>query len=280
MVVMKFQKPQKGKIRIASFDIGKKNFAQYTEDTDVDTLLRLEKKYNALPKSLQRRVKGAMNSKILEMLDEVYLSGKRIQTGVYDLRDDQTSNKLDIPTRLNILQHLERYRSLWDTCDIFIIEQQFFKTWSGRSKRSGGTEANVDAIKIAEGVLVWFLNEYPFKTVEYFGSQNKTQTLGAPWKMTKNQRKKWAEDKSREIYESRGDYGMVELFALADKIYRKRLNTEERVQSYLDTYPKDCSDDCQILAERLVRERQKLDDIGDACVQCQAFKYRSMVACF
>lgn len=277
---MEFQKPQKGKIRIASFDIGKKNFAQYVEDADTETLLRLEAQYNSLPKSLQRRVKGAMNSKILGILDEIYVSGERVQTGVYDLRDDQTSDKLDIPTRLNIIRHLERFRELWDTCDIFIIEQQFFKTWSGRSKRSVGTEANVDAIKIAEGVLMWFLNEYPFKTVDYFGSQNKTQILGAPWKMTKNQRKKWAEDKSREIYELREDYGMVELFALADRIFRKRLDTEERIRGHLDTFPDDCPEDCSVLAERLVRERQKLDDVGDACVQCQAFKYRSMVACF
>ncbi len=277
---MSFQKFPTDKIRIASFDIGKKNFAQYIEDANVNTLLRLEKKYNALPKSLQRRVKGPMNSKILEILDEVYISGKRIHTGVYDLRADQTSNKLDNPTRLNILQHLERYRELWDTCDIFIIEQQYFKTWNGRSKRSAGTEANIDAIKIGEGVLMWFLNEYPFKTIEYFGSQNKTQILGAPWRMKKNQRKKWAEKKTREIYVSRGDYGMTELFALADRIFRKRLNTEERIRNYFDTYPKNCSEDCRVLAEKLVRERQKLDDIGDACVQAQAFKFRSMVACF
>jgi hypothetical protein len=278
--LFKFQKPIQGNIRIASFDIGKKNFAQYIEDANVENLLRLEKKYTGLPKSLQRRVKGAMNSKILEILDEIYLSGERVHTGVYDLRNDLTSDRLDIPTRLNIIQHLESFAGLWDTCDIFIIEQQFFKTWNGRSKRSAGTEANVDAIKIAEGVLMWFLNEYPFKTVEYFGSQNKTQILGAPWYMKKEQRKKWAKDKSREIYELRKDYGMVELFALEDRIYRKRLDAEERIQSYLDTYPEDCPEDCQILATRIVRERQKLDDIGDACVQCQAFKFRSMVACF
>lgn len=277
---MKFIKPLHGKIRIASFDIGKKNFAQYVEDADVESLLLLEKKYDSLPKSLQRRVKGPMNSQILDLLDDVYITGQRIQTGVYDLRDDHESDKLDIRTRINIINHLDKYRELWDTCDIFIIEQQYFKTWNGRSKRSAGTEANVDAIKIAEGVLMWFLSEYPFKTVEYFGSQNKTQILGAPWSMKKDQRKKWAEDKSREIYEMRGDKGMIELFNLADRTYRKRLNTEERMKSYLSTYPKDCSEDCRVLAERLVRERQKLDDIGDACIQCQAFKFRSMVACF
>lgn len=278
---MNFSKPTSGKIRIASFDIGKKNFAQYIEDADVQTLLRLEKEYNELPKSFRRKVKGSMNSKILDLLDDVYVSGIRVQTGVYDLRNDKESDKLDIPTRLNIIRHLEEYRGLWDTCDVFIIEQQYFKTWNGRSKsKSSGTEANVDAIKIAEGVLMWFLNDYPFKTIEYFGSQNKTQILGAPWSMKKDHRKKWAENKSREIYEMRKDKSMIELFNLSDLIYRKRLNTEKQIVFYLSTYPNDCSEDCRILAERLVRERQKLDDIGDACIQCQAFKFRSMVACF
>lgn len=268
------------KIRIASFDVGKKNFAQYIEDTDVEKILSLERRYKLLPKKMQRKTKGVVSNEIADILNEIFLSGERIQTGVYDLRNDKTCNNLDMETRNNILCHLEKYRELWDTCDIFIIEQQFFKTWSGRSKKSKGSEANVDAIKIAEGMLMWFLNEYPFKTIEYFGSQNKTQILGAPWKMNKIQRKKWAENKAREIYQLRQDRGMVELFLLSDRIFRKRLTTEEKIQSFLDTYPDDCPEDCTELAERVVRERQKLDDVGDACVQCQAYKYRNMVACF
>ena len=268
------------KIRIASFDIGKKNFAQYIEDVNVEKVLELEQQYSSLPKKLQRRTKGEMNGEIENILNELYLTGTRIQTGVYDLRDDKTSDTLDIQTRRNIISHLERFRELWDNCDIFIIEQQYFRTWNGRSKRSAGTEANVDAIKIGEGVLMWFLFNYPFKRIEYFGSQNKTQILGAPWKMKKEQRKRWAEQKAREIYEMREDRSMTELFLLSDRIKRKRLDTQERITLHLDTYPKDCSEDCRELAEKLVRERQKLDDIGDACVQCQAYKYREMVACF
>ncbi|MCK5345475.1 MAG: hypothetical protein KAR20_18830, partial [Candidatus Heimdallarchaeota archaeon] len=258
MSVPTFTKPAENQIRIASFDIGKKNFAQYTEDADKDVLLRLEIEYSALPKKLQRRVGGAINSRIEEMITSICLAGKRIQTGVYDLRDDKTSDKLDMQTRKNILGHLERYNGLWSTCDIFIIEQQYFKTWGGRGKRSAGTEANVDAIKIAECVLMWLLNEYPFRTVMYFGSQNKTQILGAPWKMTKTQRKKWAEVKSRDIYESRGDYGMTELFALNDRIFKKRLTTEAKIKVHLDSFPiKSPLDDSRVLAEKIVRARQK-----------------------
>ena len=146
------------KIRIASFDIGKKNFAQYVEDIDVTSLHQLEKEYKNLPKEMQRRVKGEMNSSIISLIERVYLSGKRVQIGVYDLRDDKTSMTLDMKTRINILEHLKHHRKLWDSCDIFVIEQQYFRTWSGGSRRNKGTEANVDAIKIAEGVLTWFLS--------------------------------------------------------------------------------------------------------------------------
>lgn len=267
-------------IRIASFDIGKKNFAQYIEDVDGEILKKLSDKYCALPATLKRKVKGPISKELEKILHSVCISGTRVQTGVYDLRDNSNSDTLDLQTRKNILTHLYKYQSLWDDCDMFIIEQQYFKTWSGRSKKNRGTEANVDAIKIAESVFMWFLDNYPFKTVMYFGSQNKTQILGAPWKMTKSQRKKWAEEKAREIYELRGDQSMIELFSLSDRIFRKRLDSEKKIQSYIDTYPEECSDDCRELAEKVVRHRQKLDDISDACIQAQAFKFRCLVAGF
>jgi hypothetical protein len=282
---MFFLKPDKTVIRIASFDIGKKNFAQYVDDSDVSNLQKLEKKYEFLPKKLKRKFSGPMNSEIESILNEIYLNSHRVQTGVYDLRNDKFSDTLDLKTRINLLSHLELYSSLWDTCDIFIIEQQYFKTWNsskkGKSKKGAGTEANVDAIKIAESTLMWFLNAYPFKEVMYFGSQNKTQILGASGKMNKIERKKWAENKCREIYQLRKDYGMVEIFKLNDMIFRKRLNTEKIIEKYINMYPSNkCSKDCVELSEKIVRSRQKLDDIGDACVQCQAFKFRYMVAMF
>jgi len=263
---MNFDKPEKDKIRIASFDIGKKNFAQYTEDADIPTLQKLEKEYSSLPKNLKRRCGGPMNSSIEKMLNEIFLTSDRIQTGVYDLRDDKTSDNLDVKTRINLLNHLESYIALWNTCDIFIIEQQFFKTWSSgsrKSKKGKGTEANVDAIKIGEACLMWFLNTYPLKEVMYFGSQNKTQILGAPSKLSKTERKKWATEKSRKIYEERQDFGMVEIFKLNDLVFRKRLNTEKAVEKYLSMYPREkCSFDCVELSEKIVRERQKLDSFS------------------
>ena len=114
----------KGTVTLASFDIGKKNFAQYVEECDLESLYSLRDRYRALPKTKQRRVKGKMNDDIAEILKEVCLNGKRLQTGVYDLRENKESNELDMNTRKNIVEHLEKYRELWDKCDCFIIEQQ------------------------------------------------------------------------------------------------------------------------------------------------------------
>jgi len=264
------------KIRIASFDIGKKNFAQYIEDVDMEIIEELNKKYNSLPPKFKRRVKGPTNPHIDRILEEVYTSSNRVQTGVYDLREDKESNKFDMGTRKNLLRHLESYDYLWRNCDIIFIEEQFCKKGRGKIQM----QANVGAIKIAECTLTWFLSIYPFKKIMYFGSENKTNILGAPPKMTKTQRKKWATDKSREIYEMRKDSDMIELFKLKDAIFRKRLNSEKKIRSYLDLYPIDCSEDCRELSEKIVREKQKLDDIADACVQAQAFKFRQFIATF
>lgn len=267
-------------IRACSIDIGRCNFAQYIEDFDPDVITELEKRYAKLPKKYQRRVKGVMNPEVAQILKEVAMSGTRVSTGVYDFTTE-VGQGLDIAARLGLLAHLARFESLWDTCDIFVIEQQFFNAtaFGGRKKRGASSGANVDAIKVGEATFMWFLEKYPFKTICYFGSQFKTQIFGAPLKMSKPERKKWVTKKAEEFYRLRGDQDMINLFELAESVKRKRIKTEERVQSFKDQFP--CYDeDTQELADKIICEKQKLDDVGDACVQCQAFKFRTMVACF
>ena len=267
-------------IRIASFDIGHCNFAQYIEDFEADVIFGLEERYKSLPKRLQRRVKGPMNQEIEDLLTDTVMCGTRVSTGVYDFTTE-TGQGFDVPARLGLLKHLTRFEELWESCDIFVIEQQYFNAtpFGGRKKCSSAAGANVDAIKVAEGTFLWFLERYPFKTIEYFGSQFKTQIFGAPLKMSKPQRKKWATDKAEEIYRNRGDTDMINLFDLAEAVKRKRIKTEERVQSFKEDYP--CEDeDTQELADKIIREKQKLDDVGDAKMQCQAYKFRKMVGCF
>lgn len=269
-----------GSVRIASFDIGRCNFSQYIEDFDAEVIFELEERYSKLPQKLQRRVKGVMNNEISDILNDIVMSGDRVSTGVYDFTTE-VGQGLDLQARLGLLNHLSRFKGLWDTCDIFVIEQQFFNAtaFGGKKKRGTAAGANVDAIKVGEATFMWFLERYPTKEICYFGSQFKTQIFGAPWKMSKPERKKWATDKAEEFYRLREDKDMANLFDLAEAVKRKRISTEERIQTFKVEYP--CEDeDTQELADKVIRNKQKLDDVADAFMQCQAFKFRTMVACF
>lgn len=271
-------------IRLASFDIGKINFAQYVEDFDSNDMIRLEAKYKGLSPKLQRKTRGVMNSEVWDILMEVVLSGLRVQTGVYNFTSEETDNYgerlWDNYARLNLLKHLRSYKYLWDTCDVVVIEQQYFNAtaFGGKKKAKSAGGANVDAIKIAEATYMWFLDKYPHKTIMYFGSQFKTQIFGAPV-MDKPKRKKWSTDQAREFYVMREDQDMINLYNLSEAVKRKRIKTEERVQSFKDQYPCE-SEDAQVLSDKIIREKQKLDDDSDVLLQAQAFKFKTMVACF
>ena len=266
-------------VRIASFDIGRCNFAQYIEDiSDYNVISSLKERYNLLPKKEQRRVKGEMNENISDILNKVALSGKRVSTGVYNLTSEDNS-ELNRNTRLALIQHLRRFQELWQTCDIFVIEQQFFNSGGFGKARKAGSGANVDAIKIAESTYMWFLDKYPEKEICYFGSQFKTQIFGAPWEMTKIQRKNWAIEKSKEIYNDRNDIEMNTIFNLSEAVKRKRITTDKRIEEFKIKYKVE-TEDLNELSDKIIRNKQKLDDISDAMLQCQAYKYRVMVACF
>lgn len=233
-------------IRIATFDIGKKNFAFYAEDVSAAILKDLNKKYKSLPVAKRRRVKGPMNTDIENILHTLCMSGKRVENGmgVFDIRDDKNSNELDIQTRLNLFSLLKSYEWLWDKCDIIVIEQQYFNITS-RGNRGQGSGANVDAIKLAECCLCYFLTMYhSFKEICYFGSMYKTQILGAPDKLTKDQRKKWSVEKGIDILTKRGDTFAIDL-----------------INNYKNAKGK----------------KQKQDDVFDCIIMCQAYKFRTMI---
>jgi len=224
--------------RVASIDPGKKNFATYVEDFSIEKLDKIQKKYNQLPVKERRKVKGPVSSGMQKILDAVVKCGTRVQIGVYNLKGCE-EDVLDEQTRRNIIGHLESSKELWDTVDIFVIEQQFFNIYGGGKKKGGGG-ANMDALKIAELCMCWFMIHYPFKQVMSFGSQFKTQMLGAPDKLTKPQRKNWSVEKGREIAEMRKD---------------------EELSSFLEKK----------------RGSVKKDDVCDALIQLQAFKFKHFV---
>ena len=226
-------------VRIAGFDIGAKNFSYGVEYCSSSVIRALKKHYHSLPKKYQRRVKGTMNTYISKMLDTLFLDGQRVVIhddegnviepgmGVVNLRKNKDVDILDLETRINLFEFLKSKESLWDSCDIIVIEQQYFNTLGFKNRRSAGTGANVKAIKLGECCLVWFLERYwPFKTIIVFGAAYKTQTLGAPDKLTKPQRKRWAVAKGKEIMHRRGDDAAIE-YASTRKLANGRKQKED-----------------------------------------------------
>jgi hypothetical protein len=236
-------------LTIASIDVGKRNFAQYVEIVKPSILTKLSKKYDELPKKEQHRVKGELTTNMHQILNTMYFHSEIIEMAVYDLTANDTDT-LDIATRRNIIQHLELYVELWDKCDVFVVEQQFFNIYGGKKK--AGCGANIDAIKIGELVLGWLMARYPpildennelqeQKQFIVFGSQFKTQILGAPFKLTKPQRKKWSVQKVAKIMQLRNDEERVEIFT---------------------------------------KRGTKKDDMADAMLQCMAYKFRTYIGKF
>lgn len=231
-------------MKLASFDVGRVNFAQYIEEADDEMLEELKRRFDNLNPLNKRHTKGPMNDYVNSILEEMYKSSKLISTGVFDLRSDKSAKSLDIDTRKNLFHHLREYYDIFEECDVVIIEQQFFNTFASNGRRVPGGGANVDAIKMGECLFSWFTINFPFKEVLFFSSTYKTQILGAPFKLTKPQRKNWAIEKAKEIFNLRGD-----CISLITDVKKKN-------------------------------SKKVCDDICDACVQCQAFKYKRFVANF
>ena len=242
-------------MRIASFDIGKKNLAFYVEDCFIEDLNALELKYNKIKKKDRRKKGGVLNMNVQKILTDMFTKATHVPGGygVFDIRE-YDDNILDIHVRANLQHLMEKYMWLWQTCDVICIEQQFFNP---RAKSKGGG-ANMDAIKIGECLFSWFVdNFYTFKVIEYFGSQYKTQLLGAPhriqdangiWKpMTKKDRKEWSVAKAEEIFLLRRETEIATMFCNAKKGNRKR-------------------------------GTHKMDDIADCIMQCQAYKFKRIIA--
>jgi len=236
-------------MRLVSFDVGKNNLAIYVEELDLERLSKLRKKD----------------------VNEIAITGRQIHSSVSDLCNGEKT--LTIDTRRRILSHLSGLREILEDCSYVIVEQQYFRTWAGRGRKGRGTEANVDAIKIGELIIGWFLDNYIFADVRYFGSKYKTSVFGAK-KMSKPARKQWAIVKARELYKQRRkanseEAWMTRIYRLADKVRRKRMN-QEKALGYLEPF-RESPTYIQTLAEQVIW-KQKLDDISDAFLQAQAFK--------
>lgn len=187
---------------VASFDIGKKNFAFCIEEFDSEKLSKLinVRKNDRFGKD------GAITTQFSELLDSIVLKGEILLHKNLDLTTDTIKTKyLDTQVFYNMIMELDQYKDIFDRCDIIIIEQQM----------SFKKAQNTMAIKLGQHCFSYFTMRYPLsrignvtfdsrKEIIEFPAYYKTQIIGAPKGLTKPERKKWAVEKTRDIFKLRG----------------------------------------------------------------------------
>lgn len=222
------------KVWIASFDIGKKNFAWYIQEINLKDLSKIKN----ISSNKRFNKDGTPTESMGKILNKLYLNGKTILHMNSDLTKNCDKSKyLDPNTFHNMFDLLDKYIPYWDKCSVFVIEQQM----------NFGKRKNPMAMKLGQHCYSYFCFKYGrFKEVLEFPSYHKTQILGAPkvkgkktktgfrYKaMDKPKRKKWSTQKALEILQLR--------------------NEEENMNN--------------------IRTKAKKDDLADTLTQAIAFVY-------
>ena len=179
-------------LRIASFDIGKKNFAFVVQEFDTHEL------------------------ELAKTKDKLYITGKIVLFKNVNLTKGCKKCYLDPRTFINMTDTLDEYKDIWDTCSVFVIEQQM----------SFGRKRNTMALKLGQHCYSYFSIFYrDFKKVIEFPSYHKTQMLDAPKKfgsikktykngkskMIKDNHKKWSIRLATRILEMKNDLEHLEI---------------------------------------------------------------------
>lgn len=211
------------KTSIASFDIGKKNFAFCVErvtDFNQDSVFFYGKRYEN---------DGTATQEFQSVINDICRNGELILMKNVDLTENTTSKYVDATMFANMIRVLDEYKEYWEECDFVLIEHQM--------------NINTMALKMAQNCFTYFVMKYieqvtsGKKTIIDYAAYHKTKILGAPKKMTKPQRKKWAITTGMGILVERKD--------------------EENIQTVLSM--------------------KKRDDANDCLTQTQSFKIQYMV---
>ncbi len=190
---------------VASFDPGKCNFAFAIEEISEDVLLNIKK----IPKSKRYDTEGKHTKEYSELINTALSSSKTVLVRNTNVTGNTEKSKyLDTRVFVNITSLLDEYKSYWDKCSIILIEQQM-------SFKKGH---NTMALKVAQHVLSYFTFCYStFKEIIEFPAYHKTKILGAPKKLTKPQRKKWAIEKAQQIWKNRDDKDIIDYVSKVKK---------------------------------------------------------------
>lgn len=222
------------KLWIASFDIGKVNFAFYIEEINknhLDSIINI-------PKNKRYNIDGTCTDIFNTTLNQILLNGKKILLKNVNLTSNTKKEKyFDIELCYNLNDLLDQYSEYWDNVSYFIIEQQM----------SFGKKVNTMALKLGQHCESYFIFKYGrFKKIVEFPSYYKTQVLGA-----KKEEKKLKSGKIK--------------YTAVDKTSRKKWAIEKAL--YILSERND-----MITFSEIINSKKK-DDLADVICQLQAWKY-------
>lgn len=191
---------------IASFDIGKVNFAFCIEKVDEEKLSKI----NSIPKTKRYNKDGTVTPAFETIIDSVCTEGEIVLHKNLNLTEGCSADKyLEDIVFLNMYSVLDKYKAEFEKCKIIIIEQQM---------SFGMKKINTMALKLGQHCRSYFIFQYrDSKEVIEFPAYHKTQVLGAVKKLTKPQRKKWSVEKCANILLHRGDIETLNLLSEASK---------------------------------------------------------------
>jgi hypothetical protein len=218
---------------VASFDIGKKNFAFYIEEFNKSDIMNLPR----LPIANRYNPDGTTTPAFESIIKKVCVNGKSIIFQNTDLTDGcKKGSYLDPETYHNMTDLLDKYVDYWDQCDAFVIEKQM----------SFGKRHNTMALKLGQHCWSYFAFKYGrFKEIIEFPAYHKTQILGA---------------KKIEKISTKGK----STFKAIDKPARKKWSIEKAMNILKER--KDLDTIASLTSSR------KRDDLADVLCQLQAFK--------
>ena len=203
-------------IRIASFDIGKKNFAFCVERVDVRQLELIRN----IPKKQRYHNDGTPTKEFEPVLEELCETGEIELLQNVDLTEGRQASPTTIMVNMNRV--LDQYKDVWQTCNTFVIEQQM----------NFNKIRNPLAVKLAQHCFSYFLFHFAmFKMPIEFPASHKTRVLGAPKNLNKNGRKKWSVNAAMRIALQRKDET-----TLNDILHRAKQDDVSDVITQLQAY--------------------------------------------
>lgn len=195
------------KVWIASFDIGKVNFAFSIEEVDQDILSNIK----TIPKNKRYNSNGTCTLEFQNVLDKVYANGRIVLMNNVNLTNGCIKGKYHDQTVFhNLIDCLNEYKTTyWDNVQYFIVERQM--------------KINFTACRLSVICMSYFMFNYgTFRKVIEFDSYYKTTILGAPKaekklkngnikyvSTTKPIRKKWAVDAGGALLAKRDEFQVL-----------------------------------------------------------------------